>query len=66
MVDSVNRNNAVAVPTQTEALKEIEKTNPVSQGYESKNSVSVRSEEGQVDLPPVLQRLLPFQNPTQQ
>ncbi|WP_252177062.1 hypothetical protein [Endozoicomonas sp. 4G] len=52
MVDSVNRNNAVAVPTQTEALKEIEKTNPVSQGYESKNSVSVRSEEGQVDLPP--------------
>ncbi|WP_422138981.1 hypothetical protein [Endozoicomonas sp. ALC020] len=52
MVDSVNRNEAILVPTQAEALKEIEKTKTVSQGYENKNSVSVRTGEGQVDLPP--------------
>lgn len=57
MVDSVNRNGAVGVPTTPtealkEALKEAEKTNQVSQGYESKNSVSVSTGEDQVDLPP--------------
>ncbi|WP_448218358.1 hypothetical protein [Endozoicomonas sp. 2B-B] len=52
MVDSVNRNDGILVPTQAEALKEIEKTNPVSQGYENKNSVSVRTGEDQVVLPP--------------
>lgn len=51
MVDSVNRNGAVVVPTQAEALKEVEKTNPVSRGFDNSNSISVINGEVQVDWP---------------
>ncbi|WOG28800.1 hypothetical protein [Endozoicomonas sp. 8E] len=51
MVDSVNRNSAVVVPTQAEVLKEIEKTNPVSSGFDNSNTISVINGEVQVDWP---------------
>ncbi|MGI9281619.1 MAG: hypothetical protein ACR2PX_18585 [Endozoicomonas sp.] len=52
MVDSVNRSEGVVVPTQTEALKELDQADRVSRGYDTGNSVSARTGGGLVQLPP--------------
>ncbi|KEQ17611.1 hypothetical protein [Endozoicomonas numazuensis] len=52
MVDSVNRSEAVVVPTQTEELRGLEQADRVSRGYDTSNSVSARTGGGLVQLPP--------------